>query len=152
MTRKSGFTILELLVAITIVGILAAVSVYSLSITRATSRDAKRVSDVSVMRAALSQFWLQKATYPIGGPVDLGRAGAGADRLSNIGFIGRDVQADVIFLDHIPTPSIAGEFYRYKGSNQGYSLRFKTERATAYGPAGVWYAHSGGVDGEDIEK
>ncbi len=138
--------------AITIIGILAAVSVYSLSISRASNRDSKRVSDISVMRAALSQYWLQKASYPIGGPVDLGKPGANADRLANVGFIARDAQADVIFLDRIPTPPSAGEYYRYHGSNQGYSLRFKTERLTAYGPAGTWFAHSGGVDQEDLEK
>jgi prepilin-type N-terminal cleavage/methylation domain-containing protein len=141
--RSSGFTIIELLVVIAVVGILGAASVYSLGVSRATSRDAKRVSDISV---------LQKAAYPIGGPADLGKPGAGADRLTDIGFIARDAQADLILLDRIPTPPMAGEYYRYRGTADGYSLRFRTERPTAYGPAGTWYAHSNVVDQEDIEK
>jgi prepilin-type N-terminal cleavage/methylation domain-containing protein len=151
-SKQRGFTILELLVVIAAVGILAAVAIYSLNLTRAASRDSKRVSDVSVMRAALTQFWLQKATYPTSDAVDLGRAGANADVLSGNGWSARDQAADPIILQQAPLGPKAGEYYRYHGSSNGYALRFVTERATAYGPAGTWYAHADGVDQVDEEK
>jgi prepilin-type N-terminal cleavage/methylation domain-containing protein len=149
---KQGFTILELLVVIAAVGILAAVAIYSLNVTRAMSRDAKRVSDISVIRAALTQHWLQKATYPIADPVDLGRAGTGAEVLASNGFAAKGQAIEPIFLQQIPVGPKANEYYRYHGSAQGYSLKFTTERATAYGAPGTYYAHSGGVDKEDAEK
>jgi len=152
ISKAKGFTILELLVVLVVVGILAAVAIYSLNITRAMSRDSKRVSDISVVRAALSQFWLQKATYPASDPVDLGKPGANADLLAGNGFTVSEQATEPIFLQQSPVGPKAGEYYRYHGSASGYSLRFQTERQTAYGAAGVWYAHSGGVDKEDAEK
>lgn len=148
--KKRGFTILELLVVIAAVGILAAVAIYSLNITRATSRDAKRVSDISVLRAGLTQYWLQKATYPVSDPIDLSKGGVTV--LSGNGWSPRDQAVDPVILEQAPAGPKSGEYYRYHGSNRGYSLRFITERATAYGPAGIWYAHSDGVDRTDEEK
>ena len=148
-----GFTILEVIVVILIFGIFAAVAVYSLSVTRAMGRDDRRVSDISVMRAAMSQYWLQKASYPQNDPVDLGRPGTGADGLTTDGFVSKEQPGPgIVILDQIPTGPSSGEYYRYHGSAKGYSLRFKTERQTAYGAAGTWYAHAGGVDQEYTEK
>jgi len=152
LNLKRGFTILELLVVIAAVGILATVAIYSLNITRAMSRDSKRVSDISVIRAALTQHWLQKAAYPTADPVDLGRPGTGAEVLAGNGFTARDQIVDPVFLSKIPTGPKVNEYYRYHGSTQGYSLKFTTEKDTAYGKAGTYYAHSGGVDTEDAEK
>lgn len=149
---KSGFTVLEVLVVVVFVGILAAVAIYSLNVTRASNRDAKRVSDVSVIRAALTQYWLQKASYPASAPVDLGRPGAGAEKLTGSGFAGSDSTEVSVFLERVPQGPKSGEYYRYHGSSTGYSLKFTTERPSAYGPAGTWYAHAGGVDMEDVEK
>jgi len=151
-TRKSGFTLLEVLVVVAIVGIMAAVAIYSLNITRAGNRDSKRVSDISVIRASLTQFWLQKASYPQSDSVDLSRPGANADKLTIAGFVPQDQQDAVVFLQQVPVGPSAGEYYRYHGSPQGYSLTFTTERQTAYGAVGTWYAHSDGVDKEDVEK
>ncbi len=151
--RRFGFSLIEALIVIVVVGILATVAIYSLNITRAGSRDAKRVSDISVMRAAMSQYWLQKATYPISTPVDLGKVGAGADALAGSGFVGADQQpVPPIFIDQVPVGPKLNEYYRYHGSADGYSLRFTTERPTAYGPAGTWYAHANGVDTVDTEN
>lgn len=149
---SQGFTLLEALVVVLIVGILAAVAIYGLGITRAMNRDTQRVSDVSVIRAALTQYWLQTASYPVSDPVDLGRPGANADKLGDPGFIAADQQPAKTYLQSVPVGPSSGEYYRYHGSAKGYSLRFVTERATAYGAAGTWYAHSTGVDTLDVEQ
>ncbi len=149
---KSAFTILELLIVIVLVGFLAAIAIYSLNLTRASNRDAKRVSDVSVIRAALSQYWLRTASYPEHAPVDLGKPGARADTLTATGWVERAAVNSPVLIQRVPTGPTVGEFYRYHGSAQGYSLRFKTERQTAYGSAGIWYAHADGVDRVDVER
>lgn len=149
--KYKGFTILELLVVIAIVGILAAVAIYSLNVTRSMSRDSKRVSDVSVVRAALTQYWLQKASYPVSDAVNLGMAGANADVLGGNGLSSREQALEPIFLQQLPVGPKGGEYYVYHGSAGGYSMSFTTERQTAYGPAGTYFAHSSGVDRVDQE-
>jgi Tfp pilus assembly protein PilE len=149
---RSAFTILEALVVILVVGILAAIAVYSLNVTRASNRDAKRISDISVIRASLTQHWLQKASYPATEAVDLGRPGSGAEKLTGSGFVAADSSTSPVFLELVPVGPRSGEYYRYHGSMQGYSLQFHTERASAYGVAGVYYAHTDGVDQKDEEK
>ncbi len=150
--KISGFTILEVLIVLLIFGILAAIAIYTLNVSRASNRDAKRISDISVIRASLTQYWLQSADYPASEAVDLGRPGAGADKLAKAGFVAKDNPSVPVFLDQTPTGPKSGEYYRYKGTAKGYSLRFTTERVTAYGESGVWYAHSSGIDKEDVEK
>ncbi len=147
-----GFTILEVIVVILFIGILAAAAVYSLNITRASNRDAKRISDVAVIRAALSQYWLQQATYPASVGVDIGRPGTGTNKLVVGGFVGADSNVSPVYLDRVPVGPKSNEYYRYRGSSAGYSLRFVTERQTIYGTQGRWYVHSTGIDQEDAEK
>lgn len=149
-SSKTGFTIPELLIALLIVGILGAFAIYAINVQRATSRDAKRISDVSVIRAALSQYWLQKASYPMSDGVLLGQAATA--RLGGNGLTTLDDNTQPIFLDQFPTGSKNNEFYAYRANEKGYSLLFTTERGTAYGPAGTYYAHSSGVDKLDETK
>lgn len=147
---KTAFTIPELLVALLIVGILAAFAIYAINVQRATTRDAKRISDVSVMRAAFSQYWLQKAAYPLSDGIYLGQADTA--RLGGKGITTLDDNTEPIFLDRFPVGPNNNEFYAYRANDKGYSLMFKTERATAYGPAGTYFAHSSGVDRLDETK
>lgn len=150
MRLKKGFSILELLIVLVIVGILGAIAVYTIGVSRATSRDAKRVSDISVLRSGLSQYWLQKAVYPTSEPIALGKIG-GAVGLTSNGFVDADGGGTPI-LTQLPLGPKTNEYYIYHGSSKGYSLKFTTEKDTAYGKSGVYYAHAGGVDQEDVEK
>lgn len=151
MRLKQGFSILELLIVLVIIGILGTVAIYALGVSRATTRDAKRVSDISVIRSGLTQYWLQKASYPVSEPVDLGRSGSGAVGLTSTGFTGPE-GGGVVILQRVPVGPKTNEYYRYSGAMTGYSIRFTTERTTAFGPAGTYYAHASGVDTSDAEK
>lgn len=152
MTTRRGFTILEILVVIVVVGILATVAVYALNVTRAANRDDKRISDVSVLRAGLSQYWLEQATYPASTGVNLGEQGANADKLTSSGFVSANDPSTPVYLLQVPVGPKANEFYYYHGSASGYSIKFTTERPTVYGAAGTYYAHSSGVDKDNSEK
>jgi len=152
MERKlKGVTIPELLIGLLVIGMVVAIFVYALGVQRATTRDAKRISDISVLRAAIGQFYLQKATYPISEGFFIGQPG-GAERLGGSGFTIAEDPTTPVFLDRVPSGPKSGEYYAYRGNQNGYSLMFVTERVTAYGPPGTYYAHATGVDQLDELK
>ena len=61
---KKGFTLVELLVVMAIIGILASVGVASYSQSRAAARDAKRISDISKLQIAIEQYYNANGGYP----------------------------------------------------------------------------------------
>ncbi len=62
--RKSGFTLIEILVVIAIIGILATVVLVSVNSARKKSRDARRVADLRQIRIALEVFYDDHGYYP----------------------------------------------------------------------------------------
>jgi prepilin-type N-terminal cleavage/methylation domain-containing protein len=152
MTFRRGFTVLEALIVLAVFGLLATLAVLSLNSARASLRDAQRLSDVSVVRSALSQYWLEKATYPQSAGIDLGMPGANAEKLSASGFVASADPTQPVYLTRIPTGPKVNEYYRYRAGANGYSIRFQTETRTDLGPANVYYAHATGIDLEDVEK
>lgn len=67
---KRGFSLIELLVVITIIAILSAVVVVSISGSRSKARDAKRISDIAQIQLALEQYFDKCRSYPDGITVD----------------------------------------------------------------------------------
>jgi prepilin-type N-terminal cleavage/methylation domain-containing protein len=59
-----GFTLVEILVVIAIIGILASIIMASLSTARAKGRDAKRLSDIKQIQLALELFYDACGNYP----------------------------------------------------------------------------------------
>jgi len=65
MTKKQGFTLVELLVTIAIIGILASIIVVNISGARKQARDAKRQSELKSIQTALEQYAnLNNGLYP----------------------------------------------------------------------------------------
>ncbi len=62
--RVAGFTLIEVLVAATIIGVLAAVAVSSYASINKRARDAKRSSDIQQTRSALEQYRSDNGFYP----------------------------------------------------------------------------------------
>lgn len=66
-TKKTGFTIIELLVVIVVIGILASIVLVAYPGSQARNRDTKRKSDIQQVATALSAYALQKNNYVEGG-------------------------------------------------------------------------------------
>ncbi len=65
LNRKNrGFTIVELLIVIVIIGILAALVVTTFSGTQKKARDAERKSDVNIIYSQVEVYFADKSQYP----------------------------------------------------------------------------------------
>lgn len=60
-----GFTLVELLVVITIIGILIGLSAFGLAGARESSRDARRKADMELIRSGLELYRSDCNTYPV---------------------------------------------------------------------------------------
>jgi prepilin-type N-terminal cleavage/methylation domain-containing protein len=67
MKRQQGFTLFELLVSISIVGILTALAIVSFSGAQKKGRDARRIEDMKLVQSAAEQFYaINNYSYPLG--------------------------------------------------------------------------------------
>jgi prepilin-type N-terminal cleavage/methylation domain-containing protein len=72
MIRIRGFTLVELLVVISIIGILTSVVAVNANTARRQSRDAKRKADIQNVAGALELYRATNHLYPFGPAVDYG--------------------------------------------------------------------------------
>lgn len=61
---RRGFTFIEILVVITIIGILTTVAVVSYTQVTASGRDSKRIKDLAAIQAALEFYRIETGAYP----------------------------------------------------------------------------------------
>ena len=64
MTKK-GFTLVELMIVITIIAILATIAVVSFTRVQKQARDTKRKEDMRSIITALQAYYTEKTTYPV---------------------------------------------------------------------------------------
>ena len=62
--KQSGFTIIELLIVIVIIGILAGLVLTTFNGIQQKGRDTERQTDVKAIHAQVEAFWAQKGYYP----------------------------------------------------------------------------------------
>ena len=61
--NRDGFTLVELLVVVAIVGLLASLSMIALGGMRSKARDAKRLSNINTLRLAMERVNNEEGTY-----------------------------------------------------------------------------------------
>lgn len=62
--KQRGFTIVELLIVIVVIGILAAITIVAYNGVQARARDNTRMSDLSTIRKALEMYKSENGQYP----------------------------------------------------------------------------------------
>ncbi len=65
--KNKGFTIIELIVVIAIIGVLAGIVAVNVNNYLKKSRDARRKTDISQLMAALELYYIERGEYPISG-------------------------------------------------------------------------------------
>lgn len=71
--NKKGFTLIELIVVIAIIGLLSTIAVVALGGARTKARDARRLSDLKQLQTALELYASDENSYPPGNGVNLGK-------------------------------------------------------------------------------
>lgn len=121
---KKGFTLIEILVAVTIIAVLVSIGVVSYASVNKRSRDAKRKGDVEQLRSALEMYRSDIGSYP-----DTTGSGSWTDA--------SDLSTPLVstYLPAIPSDPKSSQKYRYKATNSsggnyyGYCLTAYLESA-----------------------
>jgi prepilin-type N-terminal cleavage/methylation domain-containing protein len=94
--RQSGFTIIELLIVIVVIGILAAIVISTFSGIQVKQRNSKRQTDIQAIQTQLESFYSQNGYYP---------------SLSNINSVSwRDKNMTRLSSDALVDPSAVGKY------------------------------------------
>lgn len=71
MSKKSGFTLIEMLVVIAIIGLLSSVVVIGLTGAREKARDSRRITDINQIQNKLELSYSAQTGYPTALPADV---------------------------------------------------------------------------------
>lgn len=157
LKKQLGFTLVELLIVIAIIGILSTLAVVSVRYAQQQSRDAKRTSDISAIRAGLSLYYTVVGRYPdIGIATEIILGSADYNTLcmptsGDAGFMngtGGCIDTARTFMELVPAnPTPNGSNYEYDVNSTGsaYNISFTLESAIGDLGAGLNCATAGGV-------
>ncbi|MFK7780150.1 MAG: prepilin-type N-terminal cleavage/methylation domain-containing protein [Candidatus Gracilibacteria bacterium] len=114
--ENKAFTLVELIVVITILAILGTIAFISLQGYSVSSRDSVRISDVSNMKTSLELFHLNAGKYPL--PDDYGTFTFSGSDLFYQGYFGDNVIGNVSKnMNKVPTDPLTDRIYIYSVSN-----------------------------------
>lgn len=65
INKSKGYTLIEIVVVISIMATLSAIIYSSFDASRAKSRDQKRISDISTIQISLEQYFQKNGIYPL---------------------------------------------------------------------------------------
>lgn len=122
-SRKHAFSLIELVVVISILAILAGILMPRVASHMQTARDARRLADIKTIRNAIDQFYLDRGAYPV--PV------------SNSGFGGWDVSHDGNFITELRTQGYLEDFPTDPIDDNTYHYRYYVYGAGAHGCTGT---------------
>lgn len=104
--KKNGFTFIEILVVVAIIGLLSGIGLTSYTTANKKARDGKRRADIEQIRSALEMYKADNSTYP-----------ASLNDLAS-------------YISPLPSPPTAIETYEYSYlTNTTYQICFDLEIA-----------------------
>ncbi len=148
-TNQKGFTIIELLVVVAIIGLLASVILVAVGNARIKGRDARRLSDMTQVKSGLDIYYNFGSGYP---------STATWDNAQNNLLVLSCAAGESTFKppqDPINNTTPAFDYVYTQGGTatsgcggtvySNYKIQFTTEGDTGIGPAGTYFLHPGGI-------
>ncbi|MFH0851996.1 MAG: type II secretion system protein [bacterium] len=137
--KNNGFTLMELLVVVAIIGILASIVLVSLNSARAKARDAKRLQDIRQIQSALDLYYDKYGAYPVSGNCAATLPNSGwcnsVESLSSNSWIRNGSSNLSEFIGKDPIDPKQGSSANWAPSGGGTYFYY----ANGYGGAGQWY-------------
>lgn len=115
--KKSGFTIIEILVVIAIIGLLSSVVLVGLTGFRKRGRDARRIADLRQTQSALELYYAKFSHYPAAARW----SGDDSDTLEAA------LKKADIGVTNIADDPTDGQSYMYRSNGQGYIIAANLE-------------------------
>ncbi len=103
---KKGFTLIEILVTISIIGLLTMIGMTNFRVANQKARDGRRQGDLEQVKAALELYRTDEAVYP-------GTITAGNPIQSATG---------TIYMNEVPTDPLSTQDYYYSSNGDTYTL------------------------------
>ncbi|OGY97671.1 MAG: hypothetical protein A2855_00345 [Candidatus Liptonbacteria bacterium RIFCSPHIGHO2_01_FULL_57_28] len=123
INSRKGFTLIEMLIVIAIIGILASIVLVGLGPIQRRGRDARRQADLGQVRNALELYYYKCGHYPGGS--------ACTDPVGNPTWdaLEQAVRGASIGISQIPNDPSEGQSYTYATNGSGYVLMAVLEDA-----------------------
>jgi prepilin-type N-terminal cleavage/methylation domain-containing protein len=158
--KRPAFTLIELLITTTIIGLLSVVGVTSYSVVRGKARDAKRVSDVRTIYNAVELYFEQHGSYPPAPSGGLVMGSEEAKVVSDAGITPHGGQTGSMYLQEVPFNALPhGLPYLYRSKHrdgslcefdcESYEIAFALEYPTGTLAAGPHLVTDAGIMGEE---
>lgn len=122
MKNTSGFTLLELMIVMILMGVLATIGITSFMSSQIKGRDTTRKGDLRAIASALEMYYTDKGLYPVGsaGSITGCYTAAGAT-----GICGKDypifkdgsVTSGAIWMANFPVDPVSTQKYYYHSAN-----------------------------------
>lgn len=147
--KSKGFTLVELLVVISIIGLLSTLAVVSLGSARSRARDARRISDIKQIQTALELHYADLGAYPIEATAITLGVDNTTDTLTDSGFEnGSSPTGGTVYMGNVPAnfdqPAAIADYEYQSVDGTTYTLDFELE-GTVAGLSGTLTATPSGV-------
>ena len=130
LSKQAGFTMVELLIVIVIIGILSVIGLNNFLTAQLKARDSQRKSDLATITKGLEMYYNDKGRYPAASNNQIFDGVAEVAWGSNTGFTDALVTGGAVYLSKMPKdPSKYQYFYATNAGGTYYKIYARLENA-----------------------
>lgn len=125
--NKKGFTLIELMIVMILLGVLATIGITSFISSQIKGRDATRKGDLRAIASALEMYYTDKGLYPVGSAGSI--TGCYAVSGTTTGICGKDyplfkdsITSGAIWMAKFPVDPVSSQKYYYVSTGTQYQI------------------------------